>query len=220
MTVDFYYMPMSAPCRSIQMCAAAVGVPLTLKSIDLSKNEHLTDAYLAINPLHTIPCLVDNGFVMTESRAIMGYLVDKYSKQDDSLYPRDPLKRAVVNQRMFFDMGTLYQSFADYYYPVFFGGAAAYQAEAYKKIETALSYLNQFLDGNQFVAGDTLTIADLAIVASVSSFCHPDGVKLGNNYPNVTRWFNKMKMVAPRYDLNVEGARDFKQLWTVFKHVK
>ena len=44
------------------------------------------------------------------SRAIMTYLVIKYGK-DASLYPTDPQERAVVDQRLYFDMGTLYDSF-------------------------------------------------------------------------------------------------------------
>lgn len=64
-----------------------------------------------INPQHTIPTLVDNGLALWESRAIMVYLVEQYGK-NDSLYPKDAKARAVVNQRLYFDMGTLYQRFA------------------------------------------------------------------------------------------------------------
>jgi hypothetical protein len=48
------------------------------------------------------------------SRAILGYLVEKYAK-DDSLYPKNPKKRAVVNQMLYFDATTLYQRIFNYY---------------------------------------------------------------------------------------------------------
>jgi glutathione S-transferase len=48
------------------------------------------------------------------SRAILGYLADQYGK-DDSLYPKDPKQRTIINQRLYFDIGTLYQNFIDYY---------------------------------------------------------------------------------------------------------
>lgn len=47
----------------------------------------------------------------------MTYLADQYAK-NDSLYPKDPKKRALVNQRLYFDIGTLYARFADYYVSV------------------------------------------------------------------------------------------------------
>ncbi|KAJ1521391.1 hypothetical protein ONE63_003066 [Megalurothrips usitatus] len=114
MPIDLYYLPGSAPCRGAMLTAAAVGVELNLKNTDLMKGEHLTPEFLKLNPQHTIPTLDDNGFALWESRAIQQYLADKYGKSD-SLYPKDPAKRALVNQRLYFDMGTLYQRFGDLY---------------------------------------------------------------------------------------------------------
>lgn len=59
-----------------------------------------------MNPQHTIPTLVDNGFVIWDSHAIMSYIVSKYGK-DKSLYPEDLEKRAVVDQRLHFDSSIL-----------------------------------------------------------------------------------------------------------------
>ena len=48
------------------------------------------------------------------SRAILGYLVNKYGK-DDRIYPKDPQKRALVDRMLYFDIGTLYKSMVDYF---------------------------------------------------------------------------------------------------------
>lgn len=57
---------------------------------------------IQINFQHVVPTLVDGDFVLWESRAINTYLVSAYAK-DDSLYPKDLKKRAIVDQRLYFD---------------------------------------------------------------------------------------------------------------------
>jgi glutathione S-transferase len=52
--------------------------------------------------------------------------------------------------------------------PVIFGGQDA-QPEKLEKINEALGYLNQFLVGQDWVAGDSMTIADIALVVTVSN---------------------------------------------------
>jgi hypothetical protein len=53
------------------------------------------------------------GVTFIFSRALMGYLVNQYGK-DDSLYPTDPKKRAMVDQKLYFDAGTLQTRNDDY----------------------------------------------------------------------------------------------------------
>lgn len=53
--------------------------------------------YLAINPLGTVPCLVDGDIRLTESVAICHYLVERYHRHDLGLRPEDPGYGAYLN---------------------------------------------------------------------------------------------------------------------------
>jgi len=209
MGLDFYYVPGSAPCRAVQMTAKAVGVDLNLKLTNLMAGEHLKPEFIKINPQHTVPTLVDDGFALWESRAIMVYLVEKYGKTA-SLYPSDPKARAVVNQRLYFDLGTLYQRLADYYYPQLFAKQPA-NPENLKKLEDAVGFLNTFLEGHTYAAGDNLTVADISLVATVSTLDVADFDL--SKYPNVVAWYEKCKATTPGYDINEAGMAEFKKFF-------
>jgi glutathione S-transferase len=167
------------------------------------KAEHLTPEFLKLNPQHTIPTLVDNEFSIWESRAICVYLVEKFGKIDDPLYAKDPKTKAVINQRLYFDMGTLFQRFNDYYFAPFFNKEQT--PEDLKKLESAVEFLNTFLETSGYVAGtQTMTIADLSIFASVTTF------EVFNfdfsPYPRVQKWLKLMKETAPGKEQNQEGV--------------
>ncbi|CAG9864020.1 unnamed protein product [Phyllotreta striolata] len=206
--IDFYYVPGSAPCRNVLLTAKALGVELNLKLTDLMKGEHLSPEYIKLNPQHTVPTIDDNGFVLWESRAIMTYLANQYAN-NDTLYPKDPKKRAVVDQRLYFDMGTLYKSFGDYFYPMAFANAPA-DPEKLKAVQAALAFLDGFIGNNEYVAGDSLTLADLAIVSSVSTI---ELAKIDlSAHGNVVRWFSKVKATAPGYvEANEKPLQDFRK---------
>ncbi|KAH8331065.1 hypothetical protein KR067_011085, partial [Drosophila pandora] len=204
--MDFYYMPGSGGCRTVLMVAKALGLELNKKMLNVKAGEQMTPEFLKINPQHTIPTLVDNGFSVWESRAIAIYLVEKYGK-DDSLYPKDPQKQAVVNQRLYFDLGSLADSFTKYYYPFIQTGKPGSDDDL-KRIDTTFGFLNTFLEGQDYVAGDHLTVADFAILSSVSTF---DIVEFDiSKYPNVDRWYQNAKKVTPGWDESWESLLEVK----------
>lgn len=53
-------------------------------------------------------------YILIYSVAIIQYLADKYRK-DDTLYPFDPQKRALVNHRLAFHISTFYKAVLDYF---------------------------------------------------------------------------------------------------------
>lgn len=58
--------------------------------------------------------MVDDGFMLNESRVMLTYLQNKYGK-DDSLYPKDIRKRAEVDMKIWFEMATVYGRFYEAY---------------------------------------------------------------------------------------------------------
>ncbi|XP_031352062.1 glutathione S-transferase D1-like [Photinus pyralis] len=197
MPIDFYYAPGSGPCRFIELTAKTLGVNLNYKELDLMvKKEHLTPEFIKINPQHCIPTIVDNGFALWESPVIATYLVEAYGKTD-SLYPKDPKKKAAVDQRLYFNNGVLYQRLADYYYPIIWGNATP-DPQKYKKVEEALQFLDTFLGADEYVAGDSLTLADFAIATTLSTF---DVAKLDRSaYKNVSRWYKMLQTSVPAFE--------------------
>ena len=51
MTIDFYYLPVGATCRSILMTARTLGIELNLKPTNIRAGENLTPEYLKVNLL-------------------------------------------------------------------------------------------------------------------------------------------------------------------------
>ncbi|KAH8383413.1 hypothetical protein KR009_008473, partial [Drosophila setifemur] len=207
-TMDLYNMAGSPSTRAIIMTAKALGVELNSKNVNTFVGEQLKPEFVKINPQHTIPTLVDNGFVVWESRAIVVYLVEQYGKKDSPLYPEDPQKRALINQRLYFDMGTLYDSFAKYFFPLLRTGKPGSQ-ESLDKVNNAFGFLNTFLEGQDYVAGNELTVADIVILATVSTTEMVDFDL--SKFPNVDRWYKNAQKVTPGWDENMKRLENAQQ---------
>jgi maleylpyruvate isomerase len=63
-------------------------------AIDLRTEQHLGDAYKAINPQQLVPALDFDGAVLTQSPAIIEWLEERYPSP--ALLPVDPIERAQV----------------------------------------------------------------------------------------------------------------------------
>lgn len=203
--MELYGKAGSATCRAILMVARAVEKEVKIRDVDVMAGEHFSEEFTNLNPQKTIPVLVDEGFVICDSRAAMMYLADQYGQNED-LYPKDPKERALVNQRLLFDIGTLYKRLVDYYGPQIKDKSIA-DSRKWKLMEEAMECLNIYLAGNNFSAGPKMTIADIGLLSTVSNY---DAIQFDlSKYENVNRWYANIRKISPGAELNESGCQLF-----------
>ena len=140
--------------------------------------------YLEKYPAHLTPMLEEEGLPrgsLGESCAIMAYLCNKHGLTQ--FYPADPGERAMVDNAMFYLIGTFYPVLTRATYPTL--GFGQYpgevgtseadddmKAKAAKDAEAALAepleaFRSFFLEGRPFVGGDHPSIADIRWAATL-----------------------------------------------------
>lgn len=206
--IVLYTHDISPPCRAVLMTANALGLDLTLRTINLREKEQLNPEFLKLNPQHTIPTMDDNGFILWDSHAIMTYLVTKYGK-DDSLYPKDPQKRAIVDQRLHFEGGSLFSVLKTVCKPIFMGLTKSIPEEHLALIDEVLEFTEQYLKDKAFLAGNTYTLADISAAPTVECFTI---TRSFDKYPKVKAWLKRCEEQLPGFETcNKPGAAIFQQ---------
>ena len=140
--------------------------------------------FLAKDPAALTPLLEEDGLPrgsLWESCAIMQYLCNKHGLTQ--FYPEDPSERAMVDSAMFYLIGTLYPLVARATYPTLgfpqYAGEVGtseagdeMKAKAAKDAEAAIAepldvYREFFLDERRFIGGDSPSIADIRLAATL-----------------------------------------------------
>jgi glutathione S-transferase len=98
MAIDFYYASGSPYAWRVWLALEhkQLGYDLRLMSFDAGDLEK--PAFLALNPRHKVPTIVDDGFALYESAAILDYLEERYPDSGNALLPRDVRQRATARR--------------------------------------------------------------------------------------------------------------------------
>lgn len=156
-----------------------------------------------MNPTATVPALLDGDFPLFDSSAIAIYLVEKYAKED-SLYPKDLQLRAKVNEKLFYVGNYLFPRIYQLFVPAYFGIEPEFPPAKVEEIVKGYKTIDTFLESNEYLAGKTVTLADLYLWTQMESLGQVIAVDK-EKFPNFDRWTNKMKEL-PTYAINKQGA--------------
>jgi len=82
----------------VQLALEHKALPFELKMLSFSARDTLKPEFIALNPRHQVPVLVDADFVLYESNAIVEYLDEAYPGRGAPLFPGDVRQRALVRR--------------------------------------------------------------------------------------------------------------------------
>ncbi len=175
--------------HKISIALEELGLPYTVKVIDLAAGEQKQPAFLALNPNGRIPVIVDHDgpggsdFTVFESGAILIYLAEKTGR----LMPTDAQGRSQVLQWLMFQMGGIGPMMGQAnvffrYFPEKIPAAIdRYQGETRR----LFGVLDAHLAKHEWLAGD-YSIADIANWAWVRTH-RWSGVEI-DDLPHLKRW--------------------------------
>ena len=163
-----------------------LGLPYTLKVLDLTAGEQKRPDFLAINPNGRIPAIVDHGaggFAVFESGAVLIYLAEKTGQ----LMPADPQGRSRVLQWLMFQMGGVgpMMGQANVFFRYFPEKIPAVIDRYQGETKRLFRVLDGHLKDHEYLAGD-YSIADIANWAWVRTH-RWSGVDI-DDLPHLKRW--------------------------------
>ncbi|MFN7552846.1 MAG: glutathione S-transferase family protein [Pseudomonadota bacterium] len=184
-------MKSSGNCYKVQLALEQLGTPYRWVEVDSAAGGTRTPAFLAMNPNGKVPLLeVEPGRYLPESNAILCFLAD-----GTRLWPVDRWSRAQALQWMFFEQYSHepYVAVARFI-ARWLPADHPRRAELPRLVERghqALAVMERRLGETPYFAGDSYSVADIALFAY--THCAADGGIALDGYPSVRAWLDRVR---------------------------
>ena len=185
-----YNSPISGNCYKVRLLGAHLGLTFELRPVDVIDRSDPRDQLAGLNPARRAPTLVlDDGRPLAESNAIIWYL-----GESSPFVPEDPYDRAKALQWMFFEQYEHEPSIAVARFLKTYSTKPeiweAQREHLTKRGVKALAALELGLEGRDWLAGDGMTVADIALYA-YTHVAHEGGFEL-ERYPAIRAWLDRV----------------------------
>lgn len=167
--ITLYSFPQSRSLR-VAWALEELGLEYQCQHVALDKGEGQTVEHLARHPDGKVPVIEDGDVYLFESAAICRYLAETYG--DGTLLPSDPAARAQVDQWLSFIVTEIEQ-------PLWNQAKHKFALPADKRVpailpvcawefQRAISALARRYNGQEYLVGNTFTLADLFLTHTLS----------------------------------------------------
>lgn len=193
--ITLYYWP-TPNGHKITLFLEEAGLDYAIQPVNIGAGEQFQPAFLAISPNNRMPAIIDDApadggepISVFESGAILVYLAEKTGQ----FLPADLRGRKTVLEWLFWQMGGLGpMAGQNHHFVQYAPEKIPYAMERYVK-ETNRLYgvLDRRLEGRSFIAGDTYSIADMAIYPWIVPWKRQQQDL--DAFPNLRRWFEAVR---------------------------
>ena len=187
-----YSMSDSGNCYKPRLLMAKLDIPFRVVEIDSHAGETRQPAFMAKNPNAMVPVLeLDDGRLIAESNAILLYLAE-----GTRFLPADRYERAVCYQWLFFEQYSHEPYIAVRRALLTFPERAKdvtpeRLASTLERGNKALGVMDGRLAQSPFFAGDSISVADMALYAYTHT-AEQGGFRL-DAYPAVVQWLRRVE---------------------------
>lgn len=187
--LKLYHNPISVNSRRVWIALLEKEIPFDLVSLNLDGDQFQPE-FLALNPFHHIPVLVDDGFSIIESLAVLDYLEAKYPTP--ALLPNDAKALATVRMVEMIAVNELSTAMNPLLRQVmgFAGNDPQKLEQALQQSATVLTFFERLLAGHPYFGGEQLTLADI-VAGTVVTWFPSLGVPL-DDYPKLNAWSERL----------------------------
>ena len=189
MTLQIYGDRVSGNCLKVKWTADRLGIPYRWIQTDVRNAETRTPEFLAMNPAGQVPfVLLPDGRPLAQSNAIILHLAE-----GSALIPRDAYARARMLEWMFWEQYSHepYIAVVRFHRALMGKPASEIEPRLMERGHLALARMEQQLAATPFLAGETLTLADVALVA-YTRVAHEGDFDL-SAYPAVKAWVARVE---------------------------
>jgi glutathione S-transferase len=187
--LTFYHIPLSINSRRVWVALLEKNLPFEEKVMTLGGDQFAPE-FLALNPFHHIPVLVDDGFTVIESFAILDYLEAQYPTP--SLMATTPQGVATMRMVEMVTVNELVPAINPLLKQMmgFGNDPEDVLAKAKEKAEGVLKFYADQLGDRPFFGGDPITLADV-VAGTYAPWFEPLGLPMAH-YPTLQAWTQRL----------------------------
>ncbi|MEY4588105.1 MAG: hypothetical protein RL497_181 [Pseudomonadota bacterium] len=194
--IELFEFGLSGNCHKIRLMLSLLKLDYKSHAVNGAAREQKTDEYLLMNPFGQVPVLKDGDTIIRDSQAILVYLARAYG--EDHWFPADAPQAAQVAAWLSTAANEVARGPNALRLHHKFGRAINHD-EATTITNNLLGVLNQYLEHHNWLATDTITIADIAIYPYIA-LANEGNVDL-TPFSHVEKWLGRIEMLTGFVDM-------------------